>query len=183
MYKTWRLCRTHTVGGLCHDGSHRFVSTGGAKIGKKFENMNQIRDYLSRPVWSVHEYLGINTKEEKLEPPSAEAVKKLLRLSGLPLEGADIKEIQMRLAKQLSFINKLHNIPVEGEKHTKEYDARLVQRNTKQLNYTKLLEGISHQKQDAELGEVSGSWKATGLAAESKNAYFVVKEGLLKNMK
>ncbi|CAI7132475.1 BEM_collapsed_G0021930.mRNA.1.CDS.1 [Saccharomyces cerevisiae] len=63
--------------------------------------MNQIRDYLSRPVWSVHEYLGINTKEEKLEPPSAEAVKKLLRLSGLPLEGADIKEIQMRLAKQI----------------------------------------------------------------------------------
>ena len=145
--------------------------------------MDQIKNYISKPVWSVHEYLGTNVREGKLELPSVDVVKKLLRLSGLPLEGAKIEEIQLRLAKQLSFINKLHNIPVEGEKHTKEYDARLMQRETRQLSYAKLLEGIKYQKQDAELGEVSGSWKPTGLAVESKNGYFVVKEGLLKNRK
>lgn len=181
MYKIWCLCKIHTVSGFNRLGSHRLASTGGAKIGKKFENMHQIKNYISKPVWSVHEYLDTNVREGKLELPPVDAVKKLLRLSGLPLEGAKIEEIQLRLAKQLSFINKLHNIPVEREEHTKEYDARLMQRETTQLSYAKLLEGIKYQKQDAELGEVSGSWKPTGLAVESKNGYFVVKEGLLKN--
>ncbi|CAI4038796.1 hypothetical protein SMKI_06G1440 [Saccharomyces mikatae IFO 1815] len=183
MYGRWRLCGIYKVGGYILPGSQRLASTGGAKIGKKFENMDQIKNYLSQPVWSVREYLRVGVKEEKLELPSVKAVKKLLRLSGLPLEGADIEGIQMRLAKQLSFINKLHSIPVEGEEHKKEYNARLMQRKTRQLSYAGLLEGIRHQTQDVELGELSGSWKPTGLAAESKNVYFVIKEGLLKNRK
>ncbi|CAI4062404.1 glutamyl-tRNA(Gln) amidotransferase subunit F SKDI_07G3510 [Saccharomyces kudriavzevii IFO 1802] len=183
MYSRWRLCRIHIAGGFNHFGSHRLASTEGARIGKKFENMNQIKDFLSEPVWSVHEYLATNVGEEKLKLPPVEVLKKLLRLSGLPLEGADIEGIQMRLAKQLSFISRLHNIPVNGEEEMKEYDARLMKRKTTRLSYEKLLEGIDHQTQDVELGEVSGSWKATGLAAESKNEYFLVKEGLLKNRK
>ncbi|EJS43684.1 YGR102C [Saccharomyces arboricola H-6] len=183
MFNGIRLCRIPVANGLSRICSHRLASTGRVEIGKKFENMDQIRDYLSEHVWSVHEYLGTNLGEENLELPPVDFVKRLLRLSGLPLEGADIEGIQMRLAKQLSFINRMHNIPVAGKESMKEYDARLVQRETAQLSYENLLEAIACQEQDAEIGEVSGSWKATELAAESKNGYFVVKEGLLKNRK
>ncbi|CAI4063504.1 hypothetical protein SUVZ_07G3370 [Saccharomyces uvarum] len=183
MFSTRWICRMHIAGRINRLGSHRLASTGGAKIGKKFENMGQIKDYLSEPVWSVHEYLGTNVEESALKLPPVKLVKKLLRLSGLPLEGADIEGIQMQLAKQLSFVNRLHDIPVEDGTGVEEYGARLMPRKTTLLNYKMLLEAVKHQKQDADIGEVSGSWTATGLAAESKNGYFVVREGLLKNRK
>ncbi|QID85166.1 glutamyl-tRNA(Gln) amidotransferase subunit F [Saccharomyces pastorianus] len=183
MFSTRWICRIQIAGGINRLGSYRLASTGGAKIGKKFETMDQIKAYLSEPVWSVHEYLGTNVEENTLRLPPVELVKKLLRLSGLPLEGADIEAIQMQLAKQLSFVNRLHNIPVEDRTSVEGYDARLMPRQTTKLNYRMLLDAVKHQKQDADIGEVSGSWTATGLAAESKNGYFVVREGLLKNRK
>lgn len=134
---------------------------------------------MSKETWSVDEYLS-DSEASKQDVPSRETVIKLLKLSGLPIEGNDIERIQVRLGKQLSFINKLHRIPIEDES-IDESDARLMPRSTEPLNFEEILAKIEKTEKNIDIGEVSGSWDSTSLAEIKENGYFVVRGGLMKN--
>lgn len=148
-------------------------------IGKRFTSLEQIKEYMSKETWSVDEYLS-DSEASKQDLPSRETVIKLLKLSGLPIQGNDIERIQERLGKQLSFINKLHQTPIEDEA-INESDARLMPRSTEALDFEGLLAKIEKTEKNIDIGEVSGSWDSTGLAKIKENGYFVVRGGLMKN--
>lgn len=163
---------------LCLRCSRSYVS--GAKVGEKFRSKKEVMEYLSRETWSVEEYLA-DSDTSIGELPSAADVRKLLKLSGLPIRDSEVERIRVRLGKQLSFIDKLHRLPVEDEKSIDEYQARLMPREETPLSYDGLLEKIATQGKSPELGEVDGSWDATGLAQMKENKYFVVRGGLMQN--
>ena len=150
-----------------------------AKVGEKFRSKKEVMEYLGQQTWSVDEYLADSTSEEL---PSEADVRKLLKLSGLPVDGNDLERIRVRLGKQLSFIDKLHRIPIEDEKTIDECQARLMPRNEVPISYDSLLQKIATQKKDPELGEVEGSWDSTSLAQMKENKYFVVRGGLMHNI-
>lgn len=143
--------------------------------------MDEVRKHLSNETWSVEEYLS----DSDISPedlPSEETVKKLLKLSGLPMRGNDFERIRSRLGKQLSFIDKLHRIPVEDEyEAVHESKARLMPRTVEPLSYEGLLRRIETQEKSADLGEADGSWDSTSLAKMKENSFFVVRGGLMQN--
>lgn len=149
-----------------------------AWVGERFRSSEEIRQYLSKETWSVDEYLSDSLTDGQ-EPPSGSTVKKLLKLSGLSLEGNDVERIQQRLGKQLSFINKLHGIEIENEVSVDESKARLMPREVAALNYEDLLDKIATQGKNPELGEVEGSWDSTSLAKLKQNNCFLLRGGLM----
>ncbi|QLL32084.1 hypothetical protein HG536_0C02530 [Torulaspora globosa] len=151
-----------------------------AWVGEKFKSAEELGEYLSKETWSVDDYLS-DSQNAALERPSENTVRKLLKLSGLSLEGNDIERIQHRLGKQLSFIDKLHRIPLEKEASMDESKARLMPREVAPLNYEDLLDKIATQTANPELGEVEGGWDSTGLAKMKQNRCFVLREGLMHN--
>lgn len=153
----------------------------GAKawVGEKIRSTEELGEYLSKETWSVDEYLS-DSQITASEKPSEGTVRKLLKLSGLSVEGNDIGRIQHRLGKQLSFIDKLHRIPLE-EESIDESKARLMPREVAPLNYEDLLDKIATQKTNPDLGEVEGSWDSTGLAKMKQNKCFALRGGLMQN--
>lgn len=151
-----------------------------AKVGDRFQSKKEVLEYLQKETWSVDKYLA-DSDDQSLLLPSVGEVRKLLKLSGLPIEGNDLERIRERLGKQLGFISKLHRIEIEEENSVEETQARLMPRNEVPLSYDDLLDKINEQRKDPELGEVEGSWDATGLAQMEDNKYFVVRGGLMQN--
>lgn len=147
-------------------------------IGPKFKSNQEIRDYLAKETWSVDEYLA-DSQNDNLEPPSQDTVRKLLKLSGLSIKGNDVSRIQNRLGKQLSFINKLHEIRIEDEVSMDESKARLMPREGAALNYEDLLDKIASQRKNPDLGEVEGKWDSTGVAKIKERNSFVIRGGLM----
>ncbi|QLQ82491.1 hypothetical protein HG537_0H02530 [Torulaspora globosa] len=151
-----------------------------AWVGEKLKSTEELGEYLSKETWSVEEYLS-DSPNSALEQPSEDTVKKLLKLSGLSVEGNDIGRIQQRLGKQLSFIEKLHRIPLENEESIDESKARVMPREIAALNYEDLLDKIATQRTNLDLGEVEGSWDSTGLAKIKQSKWFVLRGGLMHN--
>lgn len=81
----------------------------GSTIGPKFTSDKEVEEFLSKSTWDVREYVPSSVDEKLI--PSEETVVRLLKISGLPIKNID--QIQIRLANQLSFINRLHNLPVD----------------------------------------------------------------------
>lgn len=157
----------------------RLYSSNAASIGPKFQTKEQVKEYLSKASWSIEDYLPKNSATEEQLPPK-ETVERLLKLSGLPSQ--DISEMQRRLANQLAFIDILHDLPVPDG--TDASNARSVPRTGKPISYDQLLELSENETdKDESLGERSGSWESTKLSQISKNGYFVVREGLMKDRK
>lgn len=153
-------------------------------VGKPFKSLDEVKQYLSESSWSIADMLetpASKTEAVKGTPTDAE-VKQLLALSGFPIKGTDIEDIKLKLIKQLSFINTLHNTPVD-DKNLNENYARLLPRQNIPLTYDSLLQNIKKIKQEEETGEVFDSWDATSLSQTSKDHFFVVKQGLLKDRK
>ncbi|CAR23277.1 glutamyl-tRNA(Gln) amidotransferase subunit F [Lachancea thermotolerans CBS 6340] len=149
-------------------------------IGPRLKNLDEIKEYLGKPTWSVEKYLQSSSNGET-QPPSRETVEKLLKLSGLPNENVEM--FQATLGKQLAFINKVQSLPVDESLDPSH--ARIIDRNSEALDYESLSCSVEQQEteKDSKMGEVGGSWDGTGLAAISENGFYVLREGLLKNRK
>ncbi|AET39470.1 glutamyl-tRNA(Gln) amidotransferase subunit F Ecym_4421 [Eremothecium cymbalariae DBVPG len=151
----------------------RFCSSS---VGKKFESRKHIEEYLSRATWRIEDYIP---NPETTEPVAEDEVKKLLKLSGLP-EG-DNAETQRRLANQLKFINKLHDVDVNPSSISE--DARLMSRTQDELTFEQLTMLVKAQSKNDDLAERSGFWDCTSLATLKDNGYFVVRGNSMKNRK
>lgn len=152
-------------------------SSSKVSVGTRFKSMEEIRQYLNTPSWSLEEYLKSDsssetvTDEQKL--PSVNTVKKLLKLSGFDSENANIPDIQQRLAKQLIFLENLQRAPLDDDSSNNTAFARVQPRTTKPLNYKDLLQKIEDQKNNKFEDEVSGSWDPLINTTKSKNGYFL----------
>lgn len=151
--------------------SGRFCSSK-VSVGARFQSIDQIKEYLEKPTWSIEEYLGADN-DTKEDIPSKETVLKLLQLSGLPSVNVNIEDIQERLTKQVLFIKKLQESPIEDENINTQF-ARLMPRETKALNYKNLLNKIEQQKDGKFDDEISDSWDSLSQSSKVKNGYFVV---------
>lgn len=146
----------------------------GSTIGPKFTSDKEVEEFLSKSTWDVREYVPSSVDEKLI--PSEETVVRLLKISGLPIRNID--QIQIRLANQLSFINRLHNLPVD--ENINPNHARIIERNPTPLDYEGLIKGIASQQKSDSLGEISGSWDPTKTAAVKRDGFFILREGLLK---
>lgn len=151
----------------------RLYNSQTPKIGKKFTSSEEVDKFLQKVTWSIQDYVPYQVDKGKY--PSKESIEKLMRISGLPL--CDIEEVQERLAKQLSFIDHLHGLPVEEGIDPNQ--ARILERNPPSIDYETLIGGIEGQQQDASIGEVSGSWDSTQHAKLTNDKYFVLRESML----
>lgn len=149
-----------------------------------FKSVEEVKQYLSKSTWSITEMLeppGPNADNVRGIPSDSE-VKQLLSLSGFPVQSSNIEDIKQKLIRQLSFINTLHNTPLDEEdKNLSENYARLLPRQNIALSYDDLLHKIENIQPDLETGEVLDSWDATSLSQISKDNFFVVRQGLLKD--
>lgn len=146
-------------------------------VGPKFENIHQVEAYLSKSFWTIEDLLPrYDITKENI--PSEETVKSLLKLSGLPMQ--NLKDMQLKLANQLSFINTLHNLPVDETIDANH--ARIMIRHPKPLSFNDIEMATSKEMQkDESLGEVSGSWDTVECSKIHENGFFVVREGLIRN--
>ncbi|CAB4251885.1 similar to Saccharomyces cerevisiae YGR102C Subunit of the trimeric GatFAB AmidoTransferase(AdT) complex [Maudiozyma barnettii] len=140
-------------------------------VGPKFRSLQEIKQYIDSPSWSLAEVLTESESSDNL--PTEESVKKLLKLSGFSEEKCNIKEIQHRLGKQLVFLQSLQKAPLADET-TDTMFARIMPRAPKSLDYKALLNKIQEQKDNKFDDEISGSWSPTSNSKKSKNGYFVV---------
>ncbi|KAL3230725.1 Glutamyl-tRNA(Gln) amidotransferase subunit F, mitochondrial [Nakaseomyces bracarensis] len=155
-------------------------------VGSSFKTIEQVKQYLSQPTWSITEMLDSQMPSSDVSGsmPSDAEVKQLLALSGFPVKGTNIENIKQKLIRQLSFINTLHNTPLnENDKNLSENYARLLPRQNIALSYDDLLHKIENVSPDQETGEVFDSWDATSMSQISKDNYFVVRQGLLRDRK
>lgn len=159
-------------------GTRQYGQKVSARVGPKFRNLTEIKDYLARPCWSVAENIQISSKEGMRIVPKA-TVEKLLKLSGLPIK--DVEGFQQKLGRQLAFIDQLQSLPV-GENVDPSH-ARMMKREPVPLEFDQLMESILQQdlQKSKDLGETENSWKCTDLAAIKENGFYVLREGLLKN--
>ncbi|CDO93941.1 unnamed protein product [Kluyveromyces dobzhanskii CBS 2104] len=146
----------------------------GSSIGPKFTSDKEVEEFLGKSTWNVRDYVPTSVDQKLI--PSEETVVKLLKISGLPIENID--QIQVRLANQLSFINRLHSLPVDEDINPNH--ARIIERNPKGLDYKSLMDRVKNQEKSQALGELSGSWDSTKSAAVKLHGFFILKEGLLK---
>lgn len=142
--------------------------------------MDEIKKYIFKNTSSANEYLTQSERaiDRELPVPPPETVLKLLKLSGLPMQGANIERIQRTLGKQISFINILHNTELDDSLDAKY--ARLVPRKSLPLSYEDLILKANGGK-NSELAEKSGSWDGTSRANMNKDGYFIVREEFLNN--
>lgn len=158
---------------------YRYLST--ATKGAKFKSVQEIREYLDRPDKSKDAMVNTNLNDdEDLSKIDDKLITKLLKLSGLSVENADIPTIQKRLSRQLSFINKLHEAEVAEDITNVSY-ARIMPRENKPLDFESFMAKIEEQKENKFPDEQSGSWDSVHLASISKDHYFVLRKGLMKN--
>lgn len=101
----------------------RFSSTvprRAGKIGKKFENAAEIKEFLSRPSWKVHDMIPDPDKvKEEITP---RLVEKLLKQSGLDhnISQEEYQKLEKSLRTQIGFINHLYN---ESEDHGEQKES------------------------------------------------------------
>lgn len=156
------------------------------KVGNKFKSIHDINDFLEENKWDGEDLLNgdktlINKKSAK---PNDELVFKLLKLSGLSREGADIEKIKEILTHQIQFIDILQKIPLTAEElHYDTNYSRLLPRNSKRLTYDDLIRISKEQKNNKQESEVSGDWNPISTATKSENNHFIIENGLLKNRK
>lgn len=145
------------------------------KIGSRITTDHQVDELINKKSWDIREYVPTSLDTELLPPK--ETVIKLLKISGLPAK--NIEQTRVRLANQLSFINILHGLPVDESINPNH--ARIMDRKPKALDYKSLLQRIEKQEKSEELGEISGSWDSTQQAKLTKDRFFILREGLLRN--
>ncbi|SMN17971.1 similar to Torulaspora delbrueckii TDEL_0F03290 hypothetical protein [Maudiozyma saulgeensis] len=149
----------------------RYFYSSQVTVGQKFKSLEEIKQFMESPSWSLKEFLTEPDSSDNL--PSPATVKKLLRLSGFSVENANIKKIQQILGKQLLLLQSLQEAPLDDETVDTMF-ARIMPRVPKPLDYKALLSKIKEQKDNKYEDELSGSWNSTGNTEKSKNGYFVV---------
>ncbi|SCV01025.1 LANO_0F09780g1_1 [Lachancea nothofagi CBS 11611] len=145
-------------------------------IGPRFRDMTEIKKYVESPKWAVEEFLKQDDKEQIQHLPSEETVKRLLKLSGLPLENFD--SIRNQLGRQLLFLDKLMTLDVD--ENIDPNHARILERHPQPLRYEELFRLAHNQRQEKSLGETDGSWESIKLATQSENGFYVLREALMK---
>ncbi|CDK27842.1 unnamed protein product [Kuraishia capsulata CBS 1993] len=142
-------------------------------IGKPFKTIQEVEEYLARPNWATAELL-VKAGDDGL---SREKLLNLQQLSGLNAESNEETEATLlkSIQRQLGFIRNIEDLalPVEGS----TVDTRLIPK-PKALVFADL---VKHAKSDPEKGEVFDSWNPTGLAVDSDDGYYVVRDSLDKN--
>lgn len=160
----------------------------GDTIGTKFHSKEDINKFFEANKWDGRKLLLDNesnlteSQVSKAIKPSDEMIFKLLKLSGLSQKDVDLEGIRHTLRKQIQFINILQNVKLT-EKET-QYDtnnARILPHESKPLKYDDLLDLIEKQKYNRQPNEISGSWKPTPLASKTRNGFYILKLGLIKN--
>lgn len=157
----------------------RFYSSSAAsstatRVGPKFKSIQEIKAYMDKPTWSLNEFFESSNITDATELPSEATVAKLLKLSGLPAEGADIPAIQQRLGQQLLFLRRLHDAPLDESEDLNIRFSRIMPRNTDVVDYESLLKMIEVQNSSKFPDEEGGKWDPTGQATVKKNGFFVV---------
>ncbi|KAH3900860.1 glutamyl-tRNA(Gln) amidotransferase subunit F SCDLUD_002315 [Saccharomycodes ludwigii] len=164
----------------------RFKSSS---VGPEFKSIEEIEQYLKPESceWSVNDFLKVDeSQQSNMVIPSNQDISRLLKLSGLPqISSAEkLEKIRKNLSTQISFINKLHSVELSNDKTFKPQHARILPRETKKLTLDDLKNQIETSAVNKEaLGEISGYWDPTSLASISKDGFYVVREGLIKNRK
>lgn len=145
-----------------------------SRVGPKFQSIDDIKEYMDKPTWSLNEFFKTPNVTDTSSLPSEETVIKLLKLSGLSTENADIPGIQKRLGQQLLFLRRLHDAPLDEGENLDIRFSRILPRHTNRVDYKSLLKIIEQQENAKFPDEEGGKWDPTSQATHKGNGYFVV---------